>query len=84
MNEGQCKDFNMFIKHNFFKNNKKSISKGLLKIRFNFDPSKVHNYHLVKVLNKSISHLILLFHYSRQLNHSKHFGMGFDMNSLIY
>jgi hypothetical protein len=28
MNEGQCKDFNnMFIKHNFFKNNKKSISK---------------------------------------------------------
>jgi hypothetical protein len=49
----------------FFKNNKKSISKGLLKIRFNFDPSKVHNYHLVKVLNKSIFHLILSFHSSR-------------------
>jgi hypothetical protein len=63
MNEGQCKYFNMFIKHIFFKNNKKSIPKGLLKIRFNFDPSKVHNYYLVKVLNKIISHLILLFHY---------------------
>jgi hypothetical protein len=48
-----------------FKNNKKSISKGLLKIKFNFDPSKVHNYHLAKVLKKQISHLILLFHYSK-------------------
>jgi hypothetical protein len=68
MNESQCKDFNnMFIKHIFFKNNKKSISKGLLKTRLNFDPSKVHNYHLVKVLNKIISQLILLFHSSRHI-----------------
>jgi hypothetical protein len=37
----------------FLKNNQKIISKGLLKIRFTFDPSKVHNYHLVKVLKKN-------------------------------
>jgi hypothetical protein len=35
-------------------NIKKIISKGLLKTRLNFDPSKVHNYHLVKVLPKKI------------------------------
>ncbi len=51
----------------FFKNNKKSILEGLLKIKFNFDPSKVHNYHLAKVLKKEISHLILLFHYSKHV-----------------
>jgi hypothetical protein len=38
---------------------KKIISKGLLKTRSNFDPSKVHNYHLVKVSQKKISHLAL-------------------------
>jgi len=38
---------------------KKIISKGLLKTRFNSDPSKVHNYHFVKVSQKHISHLIL-------------------------
>jgi hypothetical protein len=36
-------------------NIKKFISKGLLKIRFNFDPLKVHNYHLVKVSQKKIT-----------------------------
>jgi hypothetical protein len=30
-------------------NTKEFISKGLLKIRFNSNLSKVHNYHLVKV-----------------------------------
>jgi len=40
------------------------ISKGLLKIRFKLDSSKVHNYHLVKVLQKKISHLTLSFHSS--------------------
>jgi hypothetical protein len=34
-------------------NTKEFISKGLLKIRFNFDPSKIHNYHFVKVLRKT-------------------------------
>jgi hypothetical protein len=38
---------------------KKFISKGLYKIRFNFDPSKVHNYHLVKVSQKTISQLTI-------------------------
>jgi hypothetical protein len=38
-------------------NKKKIISKGLLKTRSNFDLSKVHNYHLVKVSPKKISHL---------------------------
>jgi hypothetical protein len=33
-------------------NKKKFISKGLLKIRSNFDLSKVHKYHLVKVSQK--------------------------------
>jgi hypothetical protein len=37
----------------FLKNNKKSISKGLLKIRFSFDPSKVHNHLLFKVFKKN-------------------------------
>jgi hypothetical protein len=45
-------------------NTNKSISKGLLKIRFNSDFSKVHNYHLVKVSQKKISHLTLSFHSS--------------------
>jgi hypothetical protein len=40
-------------------NGKKIISKGLLKTSFNFDLSKIHNYHLVKVSQKHISHLIL-------------------------
>jgi hypothetical protein len=49
MNEIQNKDLKkMFIRHNFLKNKKKTISKRLLKIRFNFDPSKVHNYHLLR------------------------------------
>jgi hypothetical protein len=30
-------------------NKNKFISKGLLKIRFNLNSSKIHNYHLVKV-----------------------------------
>jgi hypothetical protein len=45
----------------------KSISKGLLKIKSNFDPSKIHNYHLVKVLKKNSFHLILLFHSSMHI-----------------
>jgi hypothetical protein len=48
----------------FLTNKKIKISKGLSKIRFNFDISKVHNYHLVKVSQKMISHLILSFHSS--------------------
>jgi hypothetical protein len=40
-------------------NKKKFISKGLLKTRSNFDLSKVHNYYLVKVSPKKISHLPL-------------------------
>jgi hypothetical protein len=38
-------------------NEKKLISKRLLKTRSNFDPSKIHNYHLVKVSQKKISYL---------------------------
>jgi len=38
---------------------KKIIPSGLLKTIFNSNPSKVHNYHLVKVLLKMISHLTL-------------------------
>jgi hypothetical protein len=43
-------------------NTKKFISKGLLKIRSNSDPSKVHNYHLVKVSQKKFTFNKLLFH----------------------
>jgi hypothetical protein len=35
--------------HKNFEKQKKFISKGLLKTRSNFDLSKVHNHHLVKV-----------------------------------
>jgi hypothetical protein len=52
---------------NFDKHKKKSFQKGLLKIRSNSNPSKVNNYHLVKVLQKKISHLTLSFH---SLTHS--------------
>jgi hypothetical protein len=45
--------------HKNMKNEKKFISKGLLKIRSNFDPLKVHTYHLVKVSQKKNSNLIL-------------------------
>jgi hypothetical protein len=37
------------------KNKKTFISKRLLKMRFNFDPSKVYDYHLVKVSQKKIT-----------------------------
>jgi hypothetical protein len=40
-------------------NKKKFISKRLLKTRSNFYASKVHNYHLVKVSQKQISHSTL-------------------------
>jgi len=46
----------------FLINTKNFISKGLFKIRSNSNPSKVHNYHLVKVFPKIISHLTLSFH----------------------
>jgi hypothetical protein len=36
-------------------NTTKLISKGLLGIRSNYDFSKAHNYHLVKVSQKKIS-----------------------------
>jgi hypothetical protein len=48
-----------------FVRKKKSISKRLLKIRFNFDLSKVHNYHLVIYLSIKNSHFISLFHHSK-------------------
>jgi hypothetical protein len=35
-------------------NTKKFISKGLLKIRSNFELSKVHNYHLVRFQKNKI------------------------------
>jgi len=35
-------------------NTKKFISKGILKIRSNSKPSKIHNYHLVKVSKNKI------------------------------
>jgi hypothetical protein len=41
------------------RNKKKIISKRLLKTRSNSDPSKVHNYYLVKVSQNKISHLAL-------------------------
>jgi hypothetical protein len=37
---------------NILINIKNFISKGLLKIRFNFDPSKVHNYHWLRFHKK--------------------------------
>jgi hypothetical protein len=45
------------IGHKKFDKQKKIISKGLLKTSSNFDLSKVHNYHLIKVSPKTISHL---------------------------
>jgi len=65
------------IKHRNFDKHKKIISKRLLKIRSNFDPSKVHNYHLVKVSQKKISHLTLSFHSS---THS--WFLFFECNSI--
>jgi hypothetical protein len=41
------------------RNKKKFISKGLLKTRSNSKLLKVHNYHLVKVSQNKISHLLL-------------------------
>jgi hypothetical protein len=39
----------------FLRNEEKIISKGLLKTGSNFDLSKVHNYHLVKVSPKKFT-----------------------------
>jgi hypothetical protein len=66
-------------------NTREFILKGLLKIGFNSDPSKVHNYHLVKVLKeKTNSHLTLTFHFSSFFNPYKQFGMKFNMNSSYF
>jgi hypothetical protein len=42
---------------------KKSISKRLLKIRSNFGPSKIHNYHLANGIEKkfTLNFIISLF-----------------------
>jgi hypothetical protein len=64
-------------------NTKKIISKGLSKIKSNFNPSKVHNYHVVKVFQKMISHLTLSLHSSTHFNPYKQFEMKFNMNFLI-
>jgi hypothetical protein len=56
MNIDQSKYFkNMFIKDFVFDKKRKIISKGFLKIRFNFDNSKVHNYHLLKIFKKDFT-----------------------------
>jgi hypothetical protein len=47
------------MRHKKLKEQKKFISKGFLKTRSNFDLSNFHNYHLVKVSQKKISHLAL-------------------------
>ncbi len=55
MNESQNKDFKTCALSTIvLKNEKNSISKGLLKIKFNFDLWEVHNYPLVSVLTKKI------------------------------
>jgi hypothetical protein len=43
-------------------NKKKTFQKGLLKTTYNFDPSKVHNQHLVNISQNKFSQLALLFH----------------------
>jgi hypothetical protein len=43
------------IGHRNFDKHKKFISEGLLRIKFNYNLSKVHNYHLVKVSQKKNS-----------------------------
>jgi hypothetical protein len=42
-------DLSIPIGHNKSNKLKKIISKGLLKTRSNYDHSKVHNHHLIKV-----------------------------------
>jgi hypothetical protein len=58
----------------------KTISKSFLKIKSNFYPLKVHNYHLVKVSKKKIYYFII----QGIFNHYKHCGMEFSLNSSIY
>jgi hypothetical protein len=56
MNEDQNKCFKKCpLCTIFLRNKKNSISKGLLKIKFNYNLAKVHNYHLVKVSQKKNS-----------------------------
>jgi hypothetical protein len=60
-NKSPFRHFNYVpIGHKNFDKQKKIISKGLLKTKFNFDASKVHNYHLVKVSKKKISNKLTL------------------------
>jgi hypothetical protein len=47
------------IGHKNFEKQKNIILKGHLKTRSNSNPSKVHNYHLVKISQKNTSHLTL-------------------------
>ncbi len=85
MNKIQLKDFkNMFIRHKNLRNKKKTFSNKLLKIKFNFDLSKLHNYHLIKVLKKKNSHLIYYFIFQAILIHYKQFEAYFNMNYSIY
>lgn len=68
----------MFIKHNFFDIEKNILSKGHLKIMFNYNPSKVHNYHLIKFLKKKH---IWLYHFIPQAipSHYRQFGVEINM-----
>ncbi len=60
----------------FFKN--KSILKGLLKPRFNFDFLKAHNYHLVLRFLKHKNHAYFYyFIFQGIVSHYKQFGAEF-------
>jgi hypothetical protein len=66
MNENPTRDFfKMFNRRNFFEKKKKKKKKKILfvlfKINFNFDLSKIHLTNFIKVFEKNISHLTLLF-----------------------
>jgi hypothetical protein len=61
---------------NVLTNKNKVISKGLLKIRSNYDLSKVHKYHLVKVSQKNIHFKFHDFIIQALVNHYKQFGVN--------
>jgi hypothetical protein len=57
----------MFVSKKKMEKKREKVLRKHLKIRSIFNPSKVYNYHLVKVLKENVSHFTLFFHFSTHI-----------------
>lgn len=68
MNKSTTRDLKTIaIGKKIWEKKQSSLWKGLFENKVEFEPSKVHNKNLIKVLRKRISNLSLLFHFSTHI-----------------